>query len=477
VPRAAGHAAAGEDSLGKRALECFSPAATKIARFAPFPDALVPEQRNLASHALYLSGADGADEADGVDVVAEQSEHVCVPDVHHIADSRQTAANRDDEELLVALWRAGAFIPVDDAAGSHQRSLLMSPQEQGRPRDQKNQCAPPPPQQDARAVQQNARPAKRAAEQVLHRDGTDDHAQFYGDDAAPPAALCALEHEGGHFSLEGDHLSENFGGTQAPESEKFRPAPADERHSEGGQDARCFQHVMHMKSMLTTVKTGLSGEDGDVSATKIRANDEAVELADGRENHRYARSPQSVEGACKDDSTKQSQGTAATATLLKLSAANTTASQTDEGGLGKQHTARMPLSVVRDNGQGERVALQEVHPSTTSAIPNGYRRLQKEKSRKKQQAGHAVGLMGSHVRDDVSSRARDHEFKKKYLALMGGGGDAISYDRLSSVFTRSTVSGSSFRLCSSLCQSTCQHILFVIDVCSVACTLQCYSAS
>ena len=470
MPRAAGHATAGEDSLGKRALECFSPAATKIACFAPFPDALVPEQRNLASHTLYLSGADGADGADGVDVVAEQSEHVCVPD--YIADSRQGAANRD-EELLVALWRAGAFIPVDDAAGSHQRSLLTSPQEQGRPRDQKNQCAPQPPQQDARAVQQNARPAKRAAEQVLHRDGTDDHAQFYGDDAAPPAALCALEHEGGHFSLEGDHLSENFGGAQAPESEKSRPAPADERHPEGGQDVRCFQHVMHMKSILTTVKTGLSGEDGDVSAPKIRANDEAVELVDGQENNRYARSPQSVEGACKDDSTKQSQGTAATATLLKLSAANTTASQTDEGGLGKQHTARMPLSIVRENGQGERVALQEAHSSTTSAIPNGYRRLQKEKSRKKQQAGHVVGVIGSHVYDDESSRARDHEFKKKYLALMGGGGDAISCHRLSSVFTRSTVSGSSFRLCPSLCQ----HILFFIDVCSVAYTPQCYSAS
>ena len=413
----------------------FAPAATQTARLALFPDALVPGQRNLASHALYLSGADGADGADGVDVVAEQSEHVCVPD--YIADSRR-AANRD-EELLVALWRAGAFIPVDDAAGSHQ-SLLMSPQEQGQSRDQRNQSAPPPPQQDARGVQQNARPAKRAAEHVLHRAGTDDHAQFYGDDAAPPTALCALEHEGGHFSLENDHFSEKVGGTQDPESEKSRPA--DERHPEGGQD-------VHMKSMLTMVKTGLRREDGDVSANKIRANDKAVELADGQENHDYERWR-------KDDSAEQSQGTATTAKLLKLSAANTSAPQTDEGGLGKQHTARMPLSVVRDNGQGGgRVALPEAHPSTTSPVQNGYRRLQKEKSRKKQQAGHVVRVVGSHVCDDESSQARDHEFKKKYVALMGGGGDAISYDRLSSVLKRSTVSGSSLRMCPSLCQHFC----------------------
>ena len=392
MPRAAQHAAA-----GKRSAACALPRWPRSCLLGPQPcpdkSALRPGwQRELVSLALDLPSVDRAETAEEQSAHEPAGAHPLAP---HLAVSCDTVPSCHEE-------------PLDDATESLPCPLVKFPWKQDQHRDRGDPRIPLLPQQHARAGPQNACPAKRAAEQVLHRDDTDP-AQFPWGDSAPPVAPVALENGDDHF---------------------------------GHKRVFVINHTDREPTDAHVQEPGLTPKD----TTNLRETE--GELIDAQEDQHHGTSQQVVGGMGKADSSSihsQEEAAVAVPCQPRESAQHPTSAHAhaDESGWEKQHPVRKPLSLVRDNGEGQVASPQESQCAIKSARPNGCRALQKERSTTDRQAAHGVGVTGSHLCRDYSVRAQRQAdgFKKKYLALMGGGGEAILHNGPSRFLNRSTVSG------------------------------------
>ena len=336
----------------------------------------------------------------------DRAERAAQQSAHDTAGKDPRAPHREESGDAVHNRHEG---PEDDATEFPSSPPLESPQKQGqrRWRDREDERVSPPPQQHVRAAQQKACPAKRAAEQVLHRDDKDT-AQFPWGDSAPPVAL---ENEADHFSSKPAFII----------NAREESQPSDAHRQEPGLPKKDT--------------TNMSGTDG--------------ELIDAQED-------QSHETFRHDgiaDSSIHSKEAAAVTVLCKprkLAPHPASAHAHDESqGRETQHSVRTPLSLVRENGQGQVAAPQEAQRTNKSTRPNGCRALQKERGKSDRQAAHGVGVTeGPFCRDSgVQTHRHADGFKKKYLALMGGGGESISLHGPSRFLKRSAVSGRPFLDC------------------------------